>query len=229
MFRSQASLSQSPPGKPRQLLAQAAEVGMCQRRLVPVAVASIRPLPERRAGTSQQVLRRRRRFHASGAGGGGRPGLHASVGHAAGLDSISGPPTGGANTAVRTPPRSAELDTPGFDRLNHRRLRNVQQSRSSPFSVGAADHETDYVNRLRNCRTPREVVAAGRVHRGRRRQLACGGREPAGLRTEREVPGGRRDGTGPLRLPAGTVLASAVPLETYGWLQPDNAAWVLRD
>jgi alpha-glucosidase len=36
-------------------------------------------------------------------------------------------------------------------------------------------------------------------------------------------------GTGPLRLPAGTVLASAVPLETYGWLQPDNAAWVLRD
>lgn len=32
MFRSQASLSQSPLGIPRQLLAQAAEVGMCQRR-----------------------------------------------------------------------------------------------------------------------------------------------------------------------------------------------------
>ena len=36
-------------------------------------------------------------------------------------------------------------------------------------------------------------------------------------------------GSGPVRLPAGTVLASAVPLETDGWLQPDNAAWVLRD
>ncbi|MEK0154686.1 alpha-amylase family glycosyl hydrolase [Arthrobacter oryzae] len=36
-------------------------------------------------------------------------------------------------------------------------------------------------------------------------------------------------GTEPVRLPAGTVLASAAPLETDGWLQPDNAAWVLRD
>lgn len=36
-------------------------------------------------------------------------------------------------------------------------------------------------------------------------------------------------GTGPVRLPAGTVLASAVPLETDGWLQPDNSAWVLRE
>ena len=36
-------------------------------------------------------------------------------------------------------------------------------------------------------------------------------------------------GTEPVRLPAGTVLASAVPLEADGWLQPDNAAWVLRD
>ena len=35
-------------------------------------------------------------------------------------------------------------------------------------------------------------------------------------------------GTEPVRLPAGTVLASAVPLERDGWLQPDNAAWVLR-
>jgi len=36
-------------------------------------------------------------------------------------------------------------------------------------------------------------------------------------------------GSEPVRLPAGTVLASAAPLETDGWLQPDNAAWVLRD
>ena len=34
-------------------------------------------------------------------------------------------------------------------------------------------------------------------------------------------------GSEPVRLPAGTVLASAVPLEADGWLQPDNAAWVL--
>jgi alpha-glucosidase len=34
-------------------------------------------------------------------------------------------------------------------------------------------------------------------------------------------------GTEPVRLPAGTVLATAVPPETEGWLQPDNAAWVL--
>ena len=36
-------------------------------------------------------------------------------------------------------------------------------------------------------------------------------------------------GSEPVRLPAGTVLASAVPLDTDGWLQPDNAAWVLRE
>jgi alpha-glucosidase len=36
-------------------------------------------------------------------------------------------------------------------------------------------------------------------------------------------------GTSPVLLPAGTVLATAVPLERDGWLQPDNAAWVLRD
>jgi alpha-glucosidase len=34
-------------------------------------------------------------------------------------------------------------------------------------------------------------------------------------------------GTEPVRLPAGTVLATAAPLEADGWLQPDNAAWVL--
>jgi alpha-glucosidase len=31
-----------------------------------------------------------------------------------------------------------------------------------------------------------------------------------------------------VKLPSGTVLASAVPLRTDGWLEPDNAAWVLR-
>jgi alpha-glucosidase len=36
-------------------------------------------------------------------------------------------------------------------------------------------------------------------------------------------------GTEAVRLPAGTVLASAAPLVTDGWLQPDNAAWVLLD
>ncbi|KQR80111.1 alpha-amylase [Arthrobacter sp. Leaf337] len=36
-------------------------------------------------------------------------------------------------------------------------------------------------------------------------------------------------GTEAVRLPAGAVLASAEPLDTNGWLQPDNAAWVLRD
>jgi alpha-glucosidase len=36
-------------------------------------------------------------------------------------------------------------------------------------------------------------------------------------------------GTEPVRLPAGTVLATAAPLDTGGWLQPDNAAWVLRE
>jgi alpha-glucosidase len=35
-------------------------------------------------------------------------------------------------------------------------------------------------------------------------------------------------GTEPVQLPAGTVLLSAVPLESEGWLQPNNAAWVLR-
>lgn len=32
----------------------------------------------------------------------------------------------------------------------------------------------------------------------------------------------------PVRLPAGTVLLSAMPLEQDGWLQPNNAAWVLK-
>jgi alpha-glucosidase len=32
-----------------------------------------------------------------------------------------------------------------------------------------------------------------------------------------------------VRLPAGTVLLSAEPLAEDGWLQPNNAAWVLRD
>jgi alpha-glucosidase len=36
-------------------------------------------------------------------------------------------------------------------------------------------------------------------------------------------------GTESVPLPAGTVLLSAVPLEEDGWLQPNNAAWVLRD
>ncbi|MDI3213214.1 alpha-amylase family glycosyl hydrolase [Arthrobacter sp. AL12] len=35
-------------------------------------------------------------------------------------------------------------------------------------------------------------------------------------------------GTEPVKLPFGTVLLSAVPLEEHGWLQPNNAAWVLR-
>ncbi|MDN4644195.1 alpha-amylase family glycosyl hydrolase [Arthrobacter sp. PsM3] len=35
-------------------------------------------------------------------------------------------------------------------------------------------------------------------------------------------------GTEPVKLPAGTVLLSAAPLAEDGWLQPDNAAWVLR-
>lgn len=35
-------------------------------------------------------------------------------------------------------------------------------------------------------------------------------------------------GTEPVRLPAGTVLVSAVPLDADGWLQPDNAAWIQR-
>jgi alpha-glucosidase len=36
-------------------------------------------------------------------------------------------------------------------------------------------------------------------------------------------------GTEPVRLPPGTVLLSASPLVEDGWLQPDNAAWVLRE
>jgi alpha-glucosidase len=36
-------------------------------------------------------------------------------------------------------------------------------------------------------------------------------------------------GTESVPLPAGTVLLGAVPLEEDGWLQPNNAAWVLRD
>ena len=35
-------------------------------------------------------------------------------------------------------------------------------------------------------------------------------------------------GTEPVQLPAGSVLLSAAPLAEDGWLQPDNAAWVLR-
>lgn len=36
-------------------------------------------------------------------------------------------------------------------------------------------------------------------------------------------------GTEPVKLPAGTVLLSAAPLAEDGWLQPNNAAWVLQD
>ncbi|SKB88967.1 alpha-glucosidase [Arthrobacter sp. 49Tsu3.1M3] len=36
-------------------------------------------------------------------------------------------------------------------------------------------------------------------------------------------------GTEPAKLPPGTVLLSAAPLEQDGWLQPNNAAWVLRN
>ncbi|MET3946836.1 alpha-glucosidase [Arthrobacter sp. UYCu512] len=36
-------------------------------------------------------------------------------------------------------------------------------------------------------------------------------------------------GSEPVQLPAGTVLLTAAPLEQDGWLQPNNAAWVLRD
>ncbi|MET3809388.1 hypothetical protein [Arthrobacter sp. UYEF3] len=35
-------------------------------------------------------------------------------------------------------------------------------------------------------------------------------------------------GAEPVPLPAGTVLLSAAPLAEDGWLQPNNAAWVLR-
>jgi alpha-glucosidase len=36
-------------------------------------------------------------------------------------------------------------------------------------------------------------------------------------------------GTESVPLQPGTVLLSAVPMEEDGWLQPNNAAWVLRD
>lgn len=36
-------------------------------------------------------------------------------------------------------------------------------------------------------------------------------------------------GTEPAKLPAGTVLLSGEPLAEDGWLQPNNAVWVLRD
>ncbi|HEX9225574.1 MAG TPA: alpha-amylase family glycosyl hydrolase, partial [Arthrobacter sp.] len=36
-------------------------------------------------------------------------------------------------------------------------------------------------------------------------------------------------GTAPVQLPPGSVLLSAAPLAEDGWLQPNNAAWVLRD
>jgi len=36
-------------------------------------------------------------------------------------------------------------------------------------------------------------------------------------------------GTEPVQLPAGSVLLSAAPLAEDGWLQPNNAVWVLRD
>lgn len=35
-------------------------------------------------------------------------------------------------------------------------------------------------------------------------------------------------GDRPVQLPAGTVLLSAAPLAENGWLQPNNAAWILR-
>jgi alpha-glucosidase len=34
-------------------------------------------------------------------------------------------------------------------------------------------------------------------------------------------------GIEPVRLPPGTVLLSAAPLAEDGWLQPNNAAWVM--
>ena len=35
-------------------------------------------------------------------------------------------------------------------------------------------------------------------------------------------------GTEPVKLPPGSVLLSAAPLGKDGWLQPNNAAWVLK-
>lgn len=35
-------------------------------------------------------------------------------------------------------------------------------------------------------------------------------------------------GTEPVKLPAGTPLLSAEPPAEDGWLQPNNAVWVLR-
>jgi alpha-glucosidase len=36
-------------------------------------------------------------------------------------------------------------------------------------------------------------------------------------------------GTEPVKLPAGTVLLSATPLYQEGWLQPNNAAWIVKN
>ncbi|MDQ0822389.1 hypothetical protein QFZ79_000126 [Arthrobacter sp. V4I6] len=36
-------------------------------------------------------------------------------------------------------------------------------------------------------------------------------------------------GTEPMQLPVGSVQLSAPPLAEDGWLQPNNAVWVLRD
>jgi alpha-glucosidase len=36
-------------------------------------------------------------------------------------------------------------------------------------------------------------------------------------------------GLEPVQLPAGTVLLNASPPAEDGWLQPNNAAWLLRD
>jgi alpha-glucosidase len=36
-------------------------------------------------------------------------------------------------------------------------------------------------------------------------------------------------GTEPVKLPAGRMLRSTAPLSEDGWLQPNNAAWLLRD
>jgi alpha-glucosidase len=35
-------------------------------------------------------------------------------------------------------------------------------------------------------------------------------------------------GDRPVRLPPGTVLLSALPRHEPGWLEPDNAVWVLK-
>lgn len=66
---------------------------------------------------------------------------------------------------------------------------------------------------------PSSAVGAGRVHRGRRRQLACGGRNLLICERSPRLLVAVSMGTEPVRLPAGTVLASAVLLEMDGWLQ----------